>query len=86
MIRILAALAIIVALVLIAYDSSDDGSAQASDQKIETGWSGFDSLLADNLPESTHSTIAGTLDDSTGFLRGVGSDVVTEVKDTAERR
>lgn len=86
MIRILAVLAMVVALVLVVNDSNNDQPAQASDQKIETGWSEFDSLLADKLPDSTQTTVAGSLSDSANFFRGVGADVVMEVKNTAERR
>jgi hypothetical protein len=83
MIRILAALVVIVALVLILYDREENTPAQASDQKIETGWGDLDSLISDNLSDGTQSTIAGTFNGSASMLRGWGSDAVSEFRETA---
>lgn len=86
MIKLLGALAIVVAFALIAYDGYNDEPAQASDTKIETGWTDLDSLLEDNLPDGTQSAIAGTLDDSAGMIRGLGNSVVMEFKDAAQEK
>ena len=86
MLRILAVVAAIAVLVLIVYQRDNEQPAQASDQKIETGWNDFDSLLEDNLSDGTQSTISSGVSESADFLRGWGSSMVGEVKGVAERR
>jgi len=86
MIRILAVLAAVAVLVFIVYQKNSEEPVLANDQRIETGWGGLDSLVADSLPNSTEATIAGGMGESAEFLRGWGSSTVSEVQSFAERR
>lgn len=86
MIRILAVLAAITVLLLIVYQRDTEQPAQASDQRIETGWSGFDSLIDDNLSDGTQDTLASSVSESADVLRGWGSSMVDQVQGVAERR
>lgn len=86
MFRLIAVVAAIAVLVLIVYQRDDQTPAQASDQKIETGWDGFDSLIDDNLSDGTQGTISSGVSESADFLRGWGNSMVSEVQGVAERR
>lgn len=86
MIRLFAIVAAIAVLILIVYQRDSNEPAQASDQRIETGWSGFDSLLDDNLSDGTQATISSGVSESADFLRGWGTSMVSEVQGVAERR
>lgn len=86
MIRMFAVIAIALALIVAVHDRETDGPAQASDQRIETGWQGFDSILADNLSADTHSTISGAVGGPTDVFRSWGDKFAHEVKNATEQR
>lgn len=86
MIRIVAVIVAALALIVIVHDRETDGPAQASHDRIETGWTQLDSFLADNLSADTHTAISTTVSGPAEVIRGMGEDVKSEVGRMAPKR
>ena len=85
MIKFVVAIAIVIGVAVMFYDSQDSGPAQANESRIETGWRDLDTLLDDGLSDGTHSAISTTLTGSANFLHGWGDGLAGVVQDVAER-
>ena len=83
MIKFVLAIAIVVGVAVMFYNSQDSGPAQANESRIETGWQNLDTLLDDGLSDGTHSAITTTLTGSAYFLHGWGDGVAVVVDEVA---
>ena len=83
MIKFVLAIAIVVGVAVMFYNSQDSGPAQANESRIETGWQNLDTLLDDGLSDGTHSAISTTLTGSADFLHGWGDGVAVVVDEVA---
>ena len=83
MIKFVLAIAIVVGVAVMFYNSQDSGPAQANESRIETGWKNLDTLLDDGLSDGTHSAITTTLTGSADFLHGWGDGLAVVVDEVA---